>query len=195
MAYTTDDYRFSVTGVLGSFEVFSNTWTVTDIGGTNPVVDCVPALRGFYQAIDDWLSADMSIDACQVRNLGTNVVTDFTWASIPGLNTQALLPTQLAVRVSLRSALAQNGGPFIVGWAKQASTDQGLVLPDVVDDLLAAVVAMDNALEAQGYNLAIDRPTGPEVVDASQVRIGSRFDVIRKRANQVMENYVTASLT
>lgn len=195
MPYTNDQYRVTVEGNLGSGETFSNTWTFIDDTTGQDVQNAVDLLHDFYGTWDQWIDNSASATMARARNLGTNVETIMGWTAVPGTNTNELLPTQLAVRVSLNTASGLNGGPFLAGWSSQTVTTGGLCITDVQDDVLAGMEALNAALQSAGWRIGIDRPTVPQVSPATRVRIGRRFDVIRKRANDLSESYVSADIS
>lgn len=196
MAYVAGDYRFTVQGTLGSGEQWINRWAVRDVVGPTERGEVVSALHAMYTDIYLLhISSSAKAVSCQSKNLFTDTVTEEAWEDITGDDLSTLLPTQCAIRASLNSQTGVNGGPFIAGWSDNAVATGGLL--EVADQtgLLAAVSGFADALLADDMTLCIERPTTEELVTADRARVGLRFDVIRKRANDLAESYAVADLT
>lgn len=197
MAYSSNDFLFTVRGNLTSGEIFANNWAGVRTDGGASTQDFGDALHDFYGTLAAvWFPDDTTITACSVKTLDSGISNDLSWAAITGENTQDPLPTQLGVRVSLFSGTGPTrGGPFLAGWAKQVNTAGGLLTTDVQDDIIEALEAMVTTLGTVDWALGIDSPTAAAVRAVTSARVGRRFDVIRKRANDVAESYVTTDFT
>lgn len=195
MAYTNNEYRINVRGTIGSSEIFSNTWAVLDVVGGQSIAEVAPILRGFYaDAYLGQVSSHTSAVGATAKNLGTLVQTELSWEEVVGDDLADLLPTQCGIRVSLTGPLGVHGGPFLAGFSVNATDSEGLYNPASAGIVATALEDMVAALEAAGWNLRIDRPTAATTVAVTQARIGQRFDVIRKRANDLAESYIVVTL-
>lgn len=195
MAYTNDMYRVIVRGTLcDGAESWYNSWTVLDDTGGQDITEITVSLAAFYTAIfDAEISSHTTRQGATARNLGTGVATELAIGTDTGNDLADPMPSQVAVRYSLSGLAGTHGGPFIAGWSKNAGDDAGLlssanqtVLADALEDFWAAI-------DGLGWVLAIDRPTAETVDGVVQARVGQRFDVIRKRANDIAEAYVTVT--
>jgi len=197
MAYSTDDFLFTVRGTLASGEIFANNWAGVRTDGGAAAQDFGDALHDFYDTLAAvWMPNDTTITSCASKHLSSGITTELSWATITGANTQEPLPNQLGIRVSLFSGTGPtSGGPFLPGWAKQTTDTGGLVTTDVQDDIIAALEAMVTTLGTVDWALGIQSPTAVAVRAVTSARVGRRWDVIRKRANDVSESYVTTDFT
>lgn len=195
MAYAAGDLLITVRGNLDPAEIWTNTWAFKVAGGDPDFVQVVDALNVFYGALaSEWLPTEFSAVGATVKALDTGVSQEGTWTPITGLNEQDILPTQLAIRVSLSASGGHQGGPFLAGWSKQASSEDGVVDAGVVTDIIDAIGVLDASVQAADFVIGIHRPTTSTVVQATQARVGQRFDVIRKRSNNNAEAYASTLL-
>jgi len=193
MAYDTDMYAIRIDGTLPGGETFSNTWTVDGTAGTPDVQDAIDDLHDFYTdlAAAAW-TAQVSAVSAHWRKLNGTTHGDGSWTPITGANAGPNLPTECALRVSLTGIDGSRGGPFLAGFrAGDLDTNGTSAIASDIKDL---VVALNTALTGHDFQLSIDKPTSSSVVAAAQVRVGEVFDVIRRRRNDLPENYATASL-
>jgi len=196
MAYTDDQYRAQVRGSFENGEVFSNTWSFIRSDPDASVLDAIEALHAAYASIFELdISSHTTCTGATFKNLGTGVVTEGDWSIITGDDLADLLPTSCAWRISLSANPNIHGGPFISGWSVNAVDANGDLLSANQTGLVDAVTALETSLSSSDWHIGIDRPTVPTVVDASQVRVGRRADVIRKRTNDLSEAYATGDLT
>jgi hypothetical protein len=195
MAYGPEDYRFTVRGTLNGTEEWANTWCVGSVADAANAVAAAAALHDFYTSVAlHGLGSGWQATTCQSRNLDTGVTTDHTWATITGDDLAHMLPNQIAVRVSLSTLSGVNGGPFLAGFSESANDSTGTLNNTDQSDLADDVETLANDLDAIGCVLSIDRPTVPATVPAVRARVGQRFDVIRKRANELPETYESRTL-
>jgi len=195
MAYTDDMYRAQVRGSFENGEVFNNTWAFIRTDPEALVTDLIEQLHLAYAGIAALdLSSHTTITGCTVKNLGTGIVSEGSWSIITGDDLADLLPTSCAWRISLSANPNVHGGPFISGWSVNAVDANGDLLTANQDGLVTVVTDLETALAGADWHIGIDRPTVPTVVDASQVRVGRRADVIRKRTNDLSEAYATGEL-
>lgn len=196
MAYSAGDILVTVTGTTGSFENWTNSWCFEGID-TADEQSAVDALHDFYDelTVNATLSDTWAARSATVRRLLAGVTFIPSWITLFGGNASDQLPTQLAVRVSLTSASGHNGGPFLSGWSVASNNGTGKLATNDQADIIAALANLDTAIQALGGFIAINRPTGPEVVRAVQGRVGERFDVIRSRGNDTAESYSATTLS
>jgi hypothetical protein len=134
-----------------------------------------------------------------VPNLSAALHVPFT-PVIPGLGLVETLPQQTAIAVSLRAGQRPNGSPFRGRFylpAPQAITvvNEGLLDPAVQSGILAAVQGHLSRLKAAGHSPAIWSRTVEDLVGhITEVRVGNKFDTIRRRRNAIPETYVTAAV-
>lgn len=195
MAYSSGDLLITVRGNLAPAEIWTNTWAFKAVGGTPDYLQVVDALEVFYGDLaTNWLPVEFTAVGATVKALDTGITTEAAWNLITGQNVQDILPTQLAVRVSLSGAGGVQGGPFLPGWSKQASAEDGVIDSGVVTDIIDALDVLNTSTQAADFVIGINRPTTATVVQATQARVGQRFDVIRKRSNNNAEAYASTSL-
>lgn len=196
MAYSEGDILVTVRGSIGPSEQWLNTWAFAPNAGTPVVADVVDDLHAMYAALAaEWFPVEFTAVGATVRYLFDSISEEAAWTTITGANVQDMLPSQLAVRASLNDNAGVNGGPFITGWSKQAAAEDGLLDSGAQTDLADAVEGLANAVQVSDYNLALHRPTVPAVNPVTRVRVGQRFDVIRKRGNDTPEAYDTRVIT
>lgn len=195
MAYDTGDILVTVRGNLDPGEIWTNTWTFVEVTPGSTPQDVVDDLHAFYAGLAaEWFASEWTSVGAVIKDLASGVSVEAAWESLTGANVQDILPTQLAIRLSLSDEIGTRGGPFLPGWAKQASAEDGVIDSGVVTDLIAAVGTLDTDATANGYRIGIHRPSVPDVRVATVARVGERFDVIRKRANALSEGYTSTAL-
>jgi hypothetical protein len=167
---------------------------VLDVTGAGPHSEVVPDFHEFYSDIASVLANDTTITTVLIKELSTGVSIPAAFEDITGGSASDLLPTSLAIRVSLDNQLGVNGGPYLAGFSTAALTTTGRLSSTVRTTLLGATDALASSLVTRGYQLRIDRPSVLTTVVAAQARIGERFDVIRRRTNDTPENYASTDL-
>lgn len=195
MAYTADDWRVQVRGDLPGGEIWVNTWTfrATDPGAS--IDDVGTAMHAFYDDLKSNFHNTLwkAVGATWKNLLGGNH-GDFAWATITGTDGDDSLPNQDGIRVSLSGPGGVRGGPFLPGWDLGSLTATGMLNTTAVTDLMTALGTLNTSLQANDWAIAIDRPSVPSIVVATTARVGNRFDVIRRRANQQAESYSSLTL-
>ena len=191
MAYADGQWRFHVRGTLLG-EIFDNTWCAQHDPGDDDPQEFADILHQLYEDIyASGISDDTKAVAATMKNLGTGLLSDASWAEIVGATATPMLPTQCAIRVTLAGSGQTRGGPFIAGWHRTSLGPDGQVLDDTPrNNLVTALETFWAAADAAGWSLLIDKPTTSSPVVVSSIRVGHRFDVIRKRANDLPEAYV-----
>jgi hypothetical protein len=193
MAYALGEFRLNVRGNAVGGEVWSNTWCFKDLAGGQDPQDVADILHGFYVALHGFanhIGNDTTSVGCTIRDLFNQFSYEADWATTTGTSGADLLPSQCAIRVSLTSATS-NGGPFLAGYTISAVDSEGQFETSFRGDLVTALDNFTNALTAADWALRLDRPSVPATAEVTVGRVGERFDIIRKRANQQAEGYVT----
>lgn len=195
MAYSAGDFLVNVQGTLPGNEIWSNTWAFKNGLTISDQDDVVTALHTFYGEISDNMSTLWTYEIAQVRDLSLDTTRNAPFAAGTGVGAGDALPTQCAVRISLSNGLGVRGGPFLCGWRTTLVGVDGQLdlsaqgeIETEVGDLNTLVIAVGDCV------IGIHRPGLELVVQASEARIGRRFDVIRKRANNTLEQYVPVTL-
>lgn len=193
MAYDNTDLQVRVDGTVGGTEAWSNTWTLRSSVELPIVSDAITAMHDFYDEIATALwTATTSAVSCSFRYLDGAAHGDAVWATITGANAGPALPSECAVRVSLSDDQGHRGGPFLTGFRSGSLTTAGLFTSPTT--IVTAVENLQDALVLANWKIGIDLPTTVTAVDATQVRVGEVYDVIRRRRNDLPENYVAAGL-
>lgn len=191
MPWSNESYQVTCTGELPGDDEFSNTWSFNKADPGADIADLEAGLIGFYSAIEDRLSPEWILTNMRIKNLGTGVYVDQPQAALAGTAVGDPLPPQCAVRVSLKAPPNINGGPFLAGFATDALDSNGQVLAAAADDIADQVVIMQNNLAGNDWLLGIARPSLEQIATATLVRVGLRWDVIRRRASDQAEFYDT----
>lgn len=189
MPYTNDHYLILVEGDTGGLDSFVNTWAVEDVGAVQDPQDAVDIIHAFYDGINDEQSAAYQALSASIVHLIDGTKTEADWAAVVGGDASPVLPTQIAVRLSLRGALNVNGGPFLPGWSNAANDGGGILTATAQADIETAFTALRDAMTAADWRLCINRPTVEDLAPVFQAKVGRRFDVIRRRANEQPEQY------
>jgi hypothetical protein len=195
MPYTANEYLIVVTGRLQGPEVWSNTWAVLDVGAATPTSSAVAQVRGFYNDIIGEFSNEWHADAASVKQLSTGISSPATWETFAGSDAGDDLPSECAIRVSLDDQQGHRGGPFLGGFTTNALASDGRVAAATVTVIAGALDALASGLVSNGYQLRINRPTVSQTVVALRGRVGTVYDVIRKRRNNIAESYTSVDLT
>lgn len=195
MAYDAGDILVTVRGSFDPGEIWANVWAFVEVSpGSNPQ-DAVDGLHAFYAELAAlWFPGEYHAISASVKDLATGISVDGEWEALAGSQADDILPTQLAVRVSLSDDIGTRGGPFLGGWNKATAAEDGLVDNGAQAAVITALNNLDTAVTTDGYRIGIHRPTVPDVRVATMGRVGKRFDVIRKRGNNVPEAYASTSL-
>ena len=197
MAYTVNEYRVQVRGSLSGSEIWNNTWTFLDTVGSQNISEIATILHTFYADLAgfaQWSNGWSAVGAT-AKNLNTGVLTELTWEPVTGPSTSGLLPHECGIRVSLTGPGNVHGGPFICGLAQAALDTDGTWEAATITNLLTALETMADSLTTAGWQLRIDRPTADVTVAVTQGRVGSAVDIIRKRGNDIAEQYLSFSVS
>lgn len=190
MAYVAGDVAVEIKGTTLGGEIWSNSWAAEDVVDATARTNLATRFHQFYDALSPALITDWHASTCLIRDLFANVTYEMPWEDIPGENIDGPLPQQVSVRVSLSAGANARGGPFICGWPVSAVDANGLL--DVTDQTLVAdeVEDLGEGIDGDGMALGLHSPTSSAVLTVFQARVGQRFDVIRKRSNDILEAYV-----
>lgn len=197
MAYSAGQWLITVRGNLTLGEVWTNTWCFQGDPDTFDVDnDVQPDLNGIYADLHgfaSWFHTDTTSEGATATNLASGISHEMPWAPTVGAAASDPCPTQLALRISLSSGQS-HGGPFLAGFASGAIGPGGRVENGVITDIGGALEDRFAALDAAGAALALHKPSTTSVVLVTKATLGRRFDVIRRRANQVAEAAATIPL-
>lgn len=190
MAYADGDYRFVVRGNF-STEQWNNVWSFRQTAPpAGDIQDIADALHAFYLANDvgNLMSAAWSAVGCTAHDLfaGDSIELDFTTIGGTGADP---LPPQCAIRLSITSAPNIRGGPFLCGFDVNQVDGAGGATSACIAELQTNANALFAAAQTALFELCVDSPSTPALATATAARLGERFDVIRKRANDLAESY------
>lgn len=193
MAYDNNMWTVRVDGVTATSESWANTWCFHRTDPAATIDDVITALHTFYDdlATGFW-TAQTSAESATWRQLNTGDVGAGTWASIVGANAGPLLPPECAIRVSLSAPGNHRGGPFLTGFRSGSLDADGSFTGAA--GVVTLVTDMQTALLADDWEIAIHGVKDLTTWIADKVRVGEVYDVIRRRRNQLPENYAVAAL-
>lgn len=193
MAYVDTQYLLTASGTLPGGEVWFNTWCVQETDVASSTTDVIADFAAFYADFTVLLHPEWTFNNIRLKNLATDVVIDnpINPAGTGASAEPTPLPTQVAVRVSLKAPPNINGGPFLTGFAPSVLGTNGELDTAAAADIVSAVEDLRDNLASHDWQLCINRPTILDVEPVAIARVGTRFDIIRKRANELLENYST----
>lgn len=212
MALSRLTFRIQCSGTLLGGEVWANVWharldeTVPNSVWNVGLVDDIEAeFETFYTSVATNAGIDNSWTLEQI------VVSDVSGFNSPrfyspvivGASTSEAIPTQNAIVISLKTALNSKRGRgriYLSGFTEEAITGTSSVSLNTADrDVIgnAAATLRDN-LETLAMNgptdlvhLAVYSRVDEESRNVTDIRIGRRFDIQRRRANKQGEAYTT----
>jgi len=170
-------------------QLVENVW-YCQVGATPPVVDLeniATAVIASYPAIVEPLSTSLVINEVTVRNLGDEAGPEYSLAPITpiaGTNASPGLPGNVALCVSLRTALAGRrfrGRKYFSGWT-EADVSGNLVDAGAVADIVAGVNAFIANMITEGFPLTIVSYTGLTNVNVvTALCVDNYVDSMRRR--------------
>lgn len=196
MPYVAGDVMVTVTGTLSSSEEWANVWSFKDVAGDTEAQAVVDALHAFYTSVGDdfWTTATSAVNA-SYRWLDGSGTFPASWTTITGDTATDLLPTECALRLSIRTLPeASRGGPFLAGFGVQTIEPDGTFTPALQTTLQGYVQTLVDDVDAVPATFGLNSPTVPEVKAASSIRIGAVFDAIRARRRDIPEAYVLVNI-
>jgi hypothetical protein len=119
---------------------------------------------------------------------------------IPGLGIAITLPQQTALAVSLKAGVRPNGTAFrgrfyLPAMQTTAVIGAGLLDPAIQQKVANAITGHFSRLTAQGHVPSIWSRTVEDLVQPiDEIRVGNKFDTIRRRRNDLPETYVSAAI-
>ena len=195
MAFTANDYRFIVRGNFDNGEVFFNRYAATRTDGGADPQDLVDALFAFYGTVYGTnISSHTHAVGCTMHQLTGSGAVEAVWTGVDGDDLADLLPTECAIRLSLSTASGVHGGPFLAGWSVNAVDADGQLVTGNAVDVVNAYDTFYGAAVAADWIPAIERPAAATLNPINRARVGSTFDVIRKRRNELAEGYAVVTL-
>lgn len=187
-------------------EIFSHSLAISSPSPPNVVADLV---RDQWQA--QWvaevppLSADFppgitykEVTCAEILNLfdGTLSAAYHSLFSPerPGTGTGEMLPSQTAVAVSLNAGLRANGTPmrgrFYLPAPTEAATDSAGMLQSVFQQRVADYMGQFiSGIQASQHVPAVWSRTEGRLASIDSIRVGNKFDTIRRRRNSLPETY------
>jgi hypothetical protein len=187
-----------VRGSTGATEEWSNTWCVINPGDTAAWQDVLDVFHDFYAALftGAGLIYNGSASASQARyiNLPGGFDRPVTWDSLVGGGLDDALPSEVALRVSVRAPNNRHGGPFLPAPGRSVLSSTGLLGGGASSDIVAALQDLVDGLDALGCALGLNSPGDEELHEVVGVKLGQVFDAIRSRRQDLAEAYVAVTL-
>lgn len=114
----------------------------------------------------------------------------------PGTGTGEMLPSQTAVAVSLTAGLRANGTPmrgrFYLPPLTEAATDvNGMLVLGVQQRIADYMGQFISGIQASTHTPAVWSRTEGRLASIDSIRVGNKFDTIRRRRNSLPETYET----
>lgn len=114
----------------------------------------------------------------------------------PGTGAGEMLPSQTAIAVSLTAGLRANGTPmkgrFYLPAPTEAATDANgmvaLALQQRIADYMGQFIS---TLQASGHTPCVWSRSEGRLASIDSIRVGNKFDTIRRRRNALPETYET----
>lgn len=156
----------------------------------------VPPLSGDFPASVTYTEAT----AAEILNLfdGTLAAAQHVAFSPqrPGTGVGEMLPSQTAIAVSLTAGLRANGTPmkgrFFLPAPTEASTDaNGMMMLAVQQRIADYMGQFISTLQASGHTPCVWSRTEGRLSSVDSLRVGNKFDTIRRRRNHFPEVYET----
>lgn len=194
-------YEHAFTGSTAEGETFTYTWWANSIRSLN---DAHASAMGWNltlwngatagNGLKDHVTAGVSMQS--IKTITVDIATGLqstradTVQVMPGVAAGPALPGDVALVVSLRTALATRRGRgrfYLPQPAASQLAVTGRVLADFVTDLVASLTAAWS-----GYNTGLDRPvvysrTGRSIQNITTFNIGDLYDTQRRRQNKLPE--------
>lgn len=136
----------------------------------------------------DELSNVVALANVGMRNIAIANQPEFLDAAVPagGVAAVALLPPQVSLCVTLRTALAGRsfrGRVFLPGFTEDSNDTGGSASADARTAGVAFITAVQDALDGSGLNLAVLSRTVPTATDVSAILVRDAvWDTQRRRA-------------
>lgn len=151
-------------------------------------------------ALDAHISTGMSMTAVATASInettGGQISREEDGVVRPGVSASAILPPQVALCVSLRTAEATRAGRgrFFLPSLVAAATLDGRLTNTARGDVLAAAVAMFGDLVTGGLTPILWGRTAKTKKVVTQIDVGSLFDTQRRRRNDIVEERISATI-
>lgn len=197
-------YRLRAQGTLPG-ETFSFGLHVDGAGG-----DSAAALTAWTTAIGDFwndvtdgvkslFTADVVITGLDAAELdpvtGKQLSRSETGTTLTGTAAGEMLPHEVALVVSMRTALATRSGRgrFYLPPLAVSKVDGGLVLAAAALQAVNGAALLVNTLQGAAYNPVILHPD-QSTTPVNKVDVGNVFDVQRRRRNKLLEERQTVGV-
>lgn len=198
MAYNDGDYLFTVRGTMAGSEEFSNTWACKSVDQGTNLTAVVDALNTFYDTLATGATPiwndETVISSLRAQDLFVGEDVPVVWNSITGNSNTVLMPTECSLRISLSGGGRHRGGPFLPPMRSASLDKDGRVLTGYQSAVADALVGLLNDVDAAGAQVALHAPSLTAVVDLTSAKVGRVFDAIRRRRNELPEDYLAVAI-
>ena len=197
-------YRLRATGSLPG-ELFIFGLHATGAGGasTDALTAWVAALSLMWSDVTDGLDAiytpDVSIDVADAAELdagtGRQITRVQTALPLPGTASGEMLPHEVSVAVSTRTAFATKAGRgrFYLPPPAVSTVDGGRLSTSARDRIANAAAILINSLQGAAFEPVIHHPDQTTTV-INEVDVGDVFDVQMRRRNKLFEARATVGV-
>jgi len=144
--------------------------------------------------------AGTTVDELETTELsaltGKNVSQATSSPALAGTGSGAALPPQVAVCVSLRTALPTRAGRgrFFLPAPIVTVSSAGRIGSTPRGQILAAAEGMLQSLSDSGYPAVVYHRNDLTTTSVTTVKVGDVFDTIRRRRDKLIESYVSAAV-
>lgn len=195
MAYSDGEYLVNVRGTLATAEQWSNTWCF-GTAGTPDLTALANCLHDFYDTIATSLwTTIVTSPSASWRRLDGGGNGDLDWANITGSIATDLIPTEVAWRLSMTDVNNKKGGPFLAGFGVNTLGPDGGLDDAALDVITGALDQLHDDLVLEDWLLSLNSPTTETTAIVEKVRVGRIGDAIRRRRNDLPEEYRTVDFT
>lgn len=158
----------------------------------------VPPLSGDWPSTVTYTEAT----AAEILNLGTGTLAAAYHVAFnpvrPGTGVGDMLPSQTAIAVSLNAGLRANGtkmkGRFYLPAPLETQSDAAGMLPLAFQQRIADYMGQFiSTLQASGHSPAVWSRTEARLSTVDGIRVGNKYDTIRRRRNHSPETYEVRS--
>lgn len=189
----TFNFGIHVSGIAGSADTVLTAWAaqVGVLFNHDP---------GLGNTVKSHISDQVGVDDVFVAELddvtGRQVTKVMTAAAHAGTNTDEPLPPQVAVAVSLRTALATKAGRgrFYLPPLATGATLGGEIITAAVEAIVAGAQTALTGMATAGFPCVVyhrDLRSGDVV---NRIDVGTVFDTQRRRRNKLVESRTSASI-
>lgn len=195
MAYASGDNQITLIGsALNGAEEFNMTFAVT--GDQVAISDEVQTLCSDLSGV---MSTTYEFTGFRKTHLFEDVTEEITFDDPEaGADSSGPIPPQCAVAVSFKTATNSRRGrgrTYVPGICKgSVAADTARLSSGTRSAILTAFTDFAAAIDALGVQLGVNSRMDSVVRPVTIVRIGDVFDTIRRRRDQLVEGYTSATL-